>query len=100
MVSAAPSLRAPQERAVTSRPYTQMMVERVGILSLGLRPPEHLRQKTRRSRGHSALGPLEEKTSCWWFVPLRGPRAFAWRLQPNITKAALRLSVEQQGKGV
>jgi F-type H+-transporting ATPase subunit gamma len=93
MVSAA-KLRRAQERAVTSRPYTQMMVS--VILSL-LRRIDIYDPKTGDPR-HPLLMPREEKNVL--LVVVSGDKGFAGAFNSNITKAALRFIGEQQGRGV
>jgi F-type H+-transporting ATPase subunit gamma len=93
MVSAA-KLRRAQERAVTARPYAQMMVS--VILSL-LRRIDIYDPKTGEPR-HPTLVPREEKNVL--LVVVSGDKGFAGAFNSNIIKTALRFIDEEQGKGV
>src|ERR1700760_2619242 len=83
MVSAA-KLRRAQERAITSRPYAQMMTS--VILSL-LRRIDIYDPKTGEPR-HPLLVPREEKNVL--LVVVSGDKGFAGAFNSNIAKAAFR----------
>jgi F-type H+-transporting ATPase subunit gamma len=93
MVSAA-KLRRAQERAVSARPYAQMMASVIRSLT---RRIDAYNPQTGEPR-HPLLVPREEKNVL--LVVISGDKGFAGAFNSNITKAAFRFLGEQQGKTV
>ena len=93
MVSAA-KLRRAQERAVSARPYAQMMASVIRSLS---RRIDAYDPETGEAR-HPLLVPREEKNVL--LVVISGDKGFAGAFNSNITKAAFRFLGAQQDKTV
>lgn len=91
MVSAA-KLRRAQERAVTARPYAQMMASVIRSL---MRRIDVYNPETGEVR-HPLLAPREEKNVL--LVVVSGDKGFAGAFNSNITKAALRFITTQNGE--
>jgi F-type H+-transporting ATPase subunit gamma len=91
MVSAA-KLRRAQERAVTARPYAQMMASVIRSL---MRRIDVYDPETGEVR-HPLLVPREEKNVL--LVVVSGDKGFAGAFNSNITKAAVRFIAAQNGE--
>jgi F-type H+-transporting ATPase subunit gamma len=91
MVSAA-KLRRAQERAVTARPYAQMMASVIQSL---MRRIDVYNPKTGEVR-HPLLAPREEKNVL--LIVVSGDKGFAGAFNSNITKAAMRFITSQNGE--
>jgi F-type H+-transporting ATPase subunit gamma len=91
MVSAA-KLRRAQERAVTSRPYAQMMASVIRSL---MRRIDVYNPETGEVR-HPLLAPREEKNVL--LVVVSGDKGFAGAFNSNIIKAAQRFILAQNGE--
>jgi len=91
MVSAA-KLRRAQERAVTARPYAQMMASVIRSL---MRRIDVYNPETGEVR-HPLLVPREEKNVL--LVVVSGDKGFAGAFNSNITKAAVRFIAAQNGE--
>jgi F-type H+-transporting ATPase subunit gamma len=91
MVSAA-KLRRAQERAVTARPYAQMMASVIQSL---MRRIDVYNPKTGEVR-HPLLAPREEKNVL--LIVVSGDKGFAGAFNSNITKAAMRFITTQNGE--
>jgi F-type H+-transporting ATPase subunit gamma len=91
MVSAA-KLRRAQERAVTARPYAQMMASVIQSL---MRRIDVYNPKTGEVR-HPLLAPREEKNVL--LIVVSGDKGFAGAFNSNITKAAMRFITAQNGE--
>jgi F-type H+-transporting ATPase subunit gamma len=91
MVSAA-KLRRAQERAVTARPYAQMMASVIRSL---MRRIDVYNPETGEVR-HPLLVPREEKNVL--LVVVSGDKGFAGAFNSNITKAAVRFITAQNGE--
>jgi F-type H+-transporting ATPase subunit gamma len=91
MVSAA-KLRRAQERAVTSRPYAQMMASVIRSL---MRRIDAYDPKTGEVR-HPLLVAREEKNVL--LIVVSGDKGFAGAFNSNITKAAVRFIAAQNGE--
>ena len=91
MVSAA-KLRRAQERAVTARPYAQMMASVIGSL---MRRIDVYNPKTGELR-HPLLVPREEKNVL--LIVVSGDKGFAGAFNSNIIKAASRFIAAQNGE--
>jgi len=93
MVSAA-KLRRAQERAVSARPYAQMMASVIRSLT---RRIDAYDPETGEAR-HPLLVPREEKNVL--LVVISGDKGFAGAFNSNITKAAFRFLDAQQQKTI
>jgi F-type H+-transporting ATPase subunit gamma len=91
MVSAA-KLRRAQERAVTARPYAQMMANVIRSL---MRRIDVYNPETGEVR-HPLLAPREEKNVL--LVVVSGDKGFAGAFNSNIIKAAMRFITAQNGE--
>ncbi|MFL6427834.1 MAG: F0F1 ATP synthase subunit gamma [Acidobacteriaceae bacterium] len=91
MVSAA-KLRRAQERAVTARPYAQMMASVIRSL---MRRIDVYNPETGEVR-HPLLAPREEKNVL--LVVVSGDKGFAGAFNSNIIKAAMRFITAQNGE--
>jgi F-type H+-transporting ATPase subunit gamma len=91
MVSAA-KLRRAQERAVTARPYAQMMASVIRSL---MRRIDVYDPETGEVR-HPLLVPREEKNVL--LIVVSGDKGFAGAFNSNITKAAVRFIAAQNGE--
>jgi F-type H+-transporting ATPase subunit gamma len=91
MVSAA-KLRRAQERAVTARPYAQMMASVIRSL---MRRIDVFNPETGEVR-HPLLAPREEKNVL--LVVVSGDKGFAGAFNSNIIKAAMRFITAQNGE--
>jgi F-type H+-transporting ATPase subunit gamma len=91
MVSAA-KLRRAQERAVTARPYAQMMASVIRSL---MRRIDVYNPETGEVR-HPLLVPREEKNVL--LIVVSGDKGFAGAFNSNITKAAVRFIAAQNGE--
>jgi F-type H+-transporting ATPase subunit gamma len=91
MVSAA-KLRRAQERAVTARPYAQMMASVIRSL---MRRIDVYNPETGEVR-HPLLVPREEKSVL--LIVVSGDKGFAGAFNSNIIKAAVRFIVAQNGE--
>jgi F-type H+-transporting ATPase subunit gamma len=91
MVSAA-KLRRAQERAVTARPYAQMMASVIRSL---MRRIDVYNPETGEVR-HPLLAPREEKNVL--LIVVSGDKGFAGAFNSNIIKAAMRFIVAQNGE--
>ena len=91
MVSAA-KLRRAQERAVTARPYAQMMASVIRSL---MRRIDIYNPETGEVR-HPLLAPREEKNVL--LIIVSGDKGFAGAFNSNIIKAATRFIVAQNGE--
>ena len=91
MVSAA-KLRRAQERAVTARPYAQMMASVIRSL---MRRIDVYNPETGEVR-HPLLMPREEKNVL--LIVVSGDKGFAGAFNSNIIKAAQRFIAEQNGE--
>src|ERR1700761_9080499 len=91
MVSAA-KLRRAQERAVTARPYAQMMASVIRSL---MRRIDVYSPETGEVR-HPLLVPREEKNVL--LIVVSGDKGFAGAFNSNITKAAMRFITTQNGE--
>jgi F-type H+-transporting ATPase subunit gamma len=91
MVSAA-KLRRAQERAVTARPYAQMMASVIRSL---MRRIDIYNPETGEVR-HPLLAPREEKNVL--LIVVSGDKGFAGAFNSNIIKAAMRFIVAQNGE--
>jgi F-type H+-transporting ATPase subunit gamma len=91
MVSAA-KLRRAQERAVTARPYAQMMASVIRSL---MRRIDIYSPETGEVR-HPLLAPREEKNVL--LIVVSGDKGFAGAFNSNIIKAAQRFIVAQSGE--
>ena len=91
MVSAA-KLRRAQERAVAARPYAQMMASVIRSL---MRRIDVYNPETGEVR-HPLLMPREEKNVL--LIVVSGDKGFAGAFNSNITKAAFRFIVTQNGE--
>ncbi|MDQ1451105.1 MAG: F-type H+-transporting ATPase subunit gamma [Acidobacteriaceae bacterium] len=91
MVSAA-KLRRAQERAVTARPYAQMMASVIQSL---MRRIDVYNPETGELR-HPLLAPREEKNVL--LIVVSGDKGFAGAFNSNIIKAAMRFIAAQNGE--
>jgi F-type H+-transporting ATPase subunit gamma len=91
MVSAA-KLRRAQERAVTARPYAQMMASVIRSLT---RRIDVYNPETGEVR-HPLLAPREEKNVL--LIVVSGDKGFAGAFNSNIIKAAMRFIAAQNGE--
>jgi F-type H+-transporting ATPase subunit gamma len=91
MVSAA-KLRRAQERAVTARPYAQMMASVIRSL---MRRIDVYNPETGEVR-HPLLAPREEKNVL--LIVVSGDKGFAGAFNSNIIKAAMRFIMAQNGE--
>jgi F-type H+-transporting ATPase subunit gamma len=91
MVSAA-KLRRAQERAVTARPYAQMMASVIRSL---MRRIDVYNPETGEVR-HPLLAPREEKNVL--LIVVSGDKGFAGAFNSNIFKAAMRFITTQNGE--
>ncbi len=91
MVSAA-KLRRAQERAVTARPYAQMMASVIRSL---MRRIDVYNPETGEVR-HALLAPREEKNVL--LIVVSGDKGFAGAFNSNIIKAAMRFIMAQNGE--
>jgi F-type H+-transporting ATPase subunit gamma len=91
MVSAA-KLRRAQERAVTARPYAQMMASVIRSL---MRRIDVYNPETGEVR-HPLLAPREEKNVL--LIVVSGDKGFAGAFNSNIIKAAMRFITAQNGE--
>jgi F-type H+-transporting ATPase subunit gamma len=91
MVSAA-KLRRAQERAVTARPFAQMMASVIRSL---MRRIDVYNPETGEVR-HPLLAPREEKNVL--LIVVSGDKGFAGAFNSNITKAAVRFIAAQNGE--
>jgi F-type H+-transporting ATPase subunit gamma len=91
MVSAA-KLRRAQERAVTARPYAQMMASVIRSL---MRRIDAYNPETGEVR-HPLLAPREEKNVL--LIVVSGDKGFAGAFNSNIIKAAQRFILSQNGE--
>jgi F-type H+-transporting ATPase subunit gamma len=91
MVSAA-KLRRAQERAVTARPYAQMMASVIQSL---MRRIDVYNPETGEVR-HPLLAPREEKNVL--LIVVSGDKGFAGAFNSNIIKAAMRFIAAQNGE--
>jgi F-type H+-transporting ATPase subunit gamma len=91
MVSAA-KLRRAQERAVTARPYAQMMASVIQSL---MRRIDVYNPETGEVR-HPLLAPREEKNVL--LIVVSGDKGFAGAFNSNIIKAAMRFITAQNGE--